>query len=415
MHADAWSQHPPNYRQFEVGQLLQALGAGECVSLIGLSGMGKSNLLGFIAYRAALADPDAPLCALVDCNRLLALTPSAFYALANRQVASLYADPKAQHQTEDPDSFEALDHAITLVSSSTHKPLALLIDSFDELAGSMDRPFFNSLRALRDIHKFRLAYLVATRRPLLEITSEENLREFHDLFAANQVWVGPLGDSDARWALERFAERHDRHFEEDEIATLLHLSGRHPGLLKALGSTWPEGDPQTPASWLSHEAVLRECQLLWGDLSPEARDALRTPRAAREMIQKPGLIMEGRVFSPIFDAYVATKKGEGLRLDLATGEVYRDDVRLPVSLTAKEHALFAYLLDNTDAVCEKDDLIRAVWPEDKIFERGVRDDSLAQLVRRLRTKIEHDPSQPEYLLTVPGRGYRLTKSLDNSS
>ena len=49
--------------------------------------------------------------------------------------------------------------------------------------------------------------------------------------------------------------------------------------------------------------------------------------------------------------------------------------------------------------------MRAVWPEDFIFEQGVRDDSLAQLVRRLRIKIEPDPSQPKYIQTVPGRGY----------
>jgi len=58
-------------------------------------------------------------------------------------------------------------------------------------------------------------------------------------------------------------------------------------------------------------------------------------------------------------------------------------------------------------VCEKDDLIRAVWPEDRIYEQGIRDDSLAQLVRRLREKIEPDPSNPRYIQTIPGRGYRF--------
>jgi DNA-binding response OmpR family regulator len=75
-------------------------------------------------------------------------------------------------------------------------------------------------------------------------------------------------------------------------------------------------------------------------------------------------------------------------------------------LTAKEHLLLEYLRAHPDEVCEKDELIRAVWPEDEIFERGIRDDSLAQLVRRLRVKIEPDPSSPQLIQTVPGRGYR---------
>jgi len=73
--------------------------------------------------------------------------------------------------------------------------------------------------------------------------------------------------------------------------------------------------------------------------------------------------------------------------------------------TAKEKLLFDYLQSHPDEVCEKDAIIQSVWPEDQIFEQGVRDDSLAQLVRRLRKKIEPDPSNPTVIRTVPGRGY----------
>lgn len=75
-------------------------------------------------------------------------------------------------------------------------------------------------------------------------------------------------------------------------------------------------------------------------------------------------------------------------------------------LTAKEHLLWEYLRSHPDQVCEKDDLVRAVWPEDRIYGQGIRDDSLAQLVRRLREKIEPNPSAPQFIQTVPGRGYR---------
>lgn len=77
------------------------------------------------------------------------------------------------------------------------------------------------------------------------------------------------------------------------------------------------------------------------------------------------------------------------------------------ALTAKEHHLLRYLQGRPFEVCEKDDVIRAVWSEDRVFERGVRDDSLAQLVRRLREKIEPDPARPRFVQTVSGRGYRF--------
>jgi DNA-binding response OmpR family regulator len=51
--------------------------------------------------------------------------------------------------------------------------------------------------------------------------------------------------------------------------------------------------------------------------------------------------------------------------------------------------------------------MRAVWPEVKVYDEGLQDDSLAQLVRRLRRKIEPDPSNPVHIFNVTGRGYRF--------
>ncbi|MEZ4709232.1 MAG: helix-turn-helix domain-containing protein [Caldilineaceae bacterium] len=60
-------------------------------------------------------------------------------------------------------------------------------------------------------------------------------------------------------------------------------------------------------------------------------------------------------------------------------------------------------------VCSKDVLMNAIWPEDAMLQ-GVRDDRLAQLVKRLREKIEIDASNPAHVLTVRGRGYRFVQA-----
>ena len=63
-----WDAYPSTYRQDEVQRILSAMQSGECVSIIGLSGAGKSNLMGFLAHRQdAFPHPNL----LVDCNRLL--------------------------------------------------------------------------------------------------------------------------------------------------------------------------------------------------------------------------------------------------------------------------------------------------------------------------------------------------------
>ena len=73
-------------------------------------------------------------------------------------------------------------------------------------------------------------------------------------------------------------------------------------------------------------------------------------------------------------------------------------------LTAAEFRLLQYFQAHRGAVCSKDALIAAVWPEE-LHVTGLRDDRLAQLVRRLRLKVEPDPAHPRRIKTVAGRGY----------
>ncbi len=86
-----------------------------------------------------------------------------------------------------------------------------------------------------------------------------------------------------------------------------------------------------------------------------------------------------------------------------TAGIVRVD-RHPITLAPKEFTLLTYLYEHNGAVCSKDDIGDAVWPE---YQEGVYDYQIENLVRRLRTKLEPDPTNPLLLLTVRGRGYKL--------
>jgi pSer/pThr/pTyr-binding forkhead associated (FHA) protein len=91
-----------------------------------------------------------------------------------------------------------------------------------------------------------------------------------------------------------------------------------------------------------------------------------------------------------------------LEVDVSAGTV-RVDRRL-VELSPKEFALLAYLYEHRGQVCSKDDIGYAVWPE---YRQGVYDYQIENLVRRLRSRIEPDPNNPQLLLTLRGLGYKL--------
>ena len=92
---------------------------------------------------------------------------------------------------------------------------------------------------------------------------------------------------------------------------------------------------------------------------------------------------------------------DGLEIDGPTREVARDGE--PVRLTAKEFDLLRFLASHPRRVFSRDQLMDRVWGYEAALDTG----TVTVHVRRLREKIEDDPSQPRFLQTVWGVGYRF--------
>jgi DNA-binding response OmpR family regulator len=75
------------------------------------------------------------------------------------------------------------------------------------------------------------------------------------------------------------------------------------------------------------------------------------------------------------------------------------------TLTAKEYAILHKLAENRGKIVTMDALCDALWPDGSY---GL-ENSLIVHIRHLREKIEADPSNPKYLVTVRGLGYKLEK------
>jgi len=362
-----WDQYPPNYREREVEQIMRAVCSGECVAVIGLSGSGKSNLLGFLAHKAK-PSPGCPPFVLVDCNRLIEHTSAALFRLLRNSLDGNMDKAEAV----SPDSqLISLEAAIERRLTAQHG-VCILLDRFDALMNWPDfKSIASNLRALRDAYKYQLTYVIATRKELDPVT------ELAELFFGHTIWLGPLARSDALWSAardgQRFATIGQRDWSRANLEKLVDISWGYPSLLRAACEAYASGAPIREGDLWKHPAVTRRVAEFWDD-DPNT-----------EALQKSGL--QGH---PLLGEDQSARSG--LAVDVS-------------QLTAKENLLLEYFKEHSDVVCEKDELIRAVWPEDVIFEQGVRDDSLAQLVRRLRIKIEPDPAQPSHIQTVPGRGY----------
>ena len=75
----------------------------------------------------------------------------------------------------------------------------------------------------------------------------------------------------------------------------------------------------------------------------------------------------------------------------------------PVPLTSKAFDTLVVLIENSDRVVTKDELLRSVWPDVEVEEGN-----LTQQIFLLRRALGETAQQPRHIVTIPGHGYRFT-------
>ncbi len=94
-------------------------------------------------------------------------------------------------------------------------------------------------------------------------------------------------------------------------------------------------------------------------------------------------------------------KLQNSEIDFDRAEVVKNGKHIP--LTAKEHDILAALYRNADRIVTIDALCEAAWGDNPFGYEN----SLMAHIRRIREKIEENPSRPASLITVKGLGYKL--------
>lgn len=90
-----------------------------------------------------------------------------------------------------------------------------------------------------------------------------------------------------------------------------------------------------------------------------------------------------------------------IKINEETREVYKADKYL--EFTAKELKLLMYLVNNPNMIISKENICQEVWGEDFFGY----DNTITVHIRKLRMKIEDNPSKPKYITTVIGLGYKF--------
>ena len=95
-----------------------------------------------------------------------------------------------------------------------------------------------------------------------------------------------------------------------------------------------------------------------------------------------------------------------LLVNLRSREVWIKGSKLDPPLTRKEFDILSLLYERKGDACSKDEIAERGWPERTGGD--VADQDIEQCVRRLRLRIEPDPSHPSYIVTLRGYGYKFS-------
>lgn len=436
------------FRKNEIQTLFNLARAGESASIIGISGIGKSNLFNHLldetTRRQYLENSFAEyILVRVNFHYLPDFKERSVYSLILDQLEHLDEQVKSLGLAEDISEKIALYHeqlleagddllkvqryfklAIRQLLRHSNRKLVFLFDQFDELFREVEPRFFANLRGLREAYKYRVVFFVFTRNQLPELIPLDNAREeFFELLSSNLMGLTPYNQKDANLLIERIVDRNQASPNSVDDDVLYFLSGGHAGLLRALlllndNIIYQDDDPQKMQQLLDLPSIDFECKKIWSSLSFEEREILfyivqdklvKIHNGALTQLKIKGLIEKQKphqIFSPIFSQYVMSQPNEwneSLRLDTATRRVWVLN-RPTETLTPLEFRVFQVLYYRDGEVVSRDEIVEAGWPEAK---GGVTDDAVTQIIRRLREKIEPDRTTPKFIESLRGQGYRL--------
>ncbi len=456
----AWSNYPADYRAGELRRLADWVSVGESGAVVGLSGAGRANLLGFLCHRPEvlagyLRSGAGPLALIpLDLNNLPATDLSTLYRVIIRafyrvragfepalaeEIAAIYRHCQAE---TDPFLTQSALQELLLLFQARQTRVVLVLNRFDDFCQAATTAMVNTLRGLRDDFKDTLCYLAGMTREAVYLPEPERLGDMYELLDHYVCWVGAMQPQDARYLVRTVTHAAPTPPGEKDVAALLALSGHYPALLRAACHWWlAAADKPARAEWpsvlLAERQVQYRLERLWQGLTQEEQFVLselqkletarlsggdkkwpefvETYRPILRQLAGKGVCRADeagwRLAGELLALYVANVEGRGrgrIWQDAQTGELYQGQTLL-AELTGLERAMLAFLLKQPRLSHTKTDLIFNAWPDD-LRQQGVSDNSLYQVISNLRRQIEPNPSRPAYLVTWRGKpegGYQF--------
>ena len=423
--------YPISFRRNDAAKLGQHLKNRNSVVLIGMKRVGISNFLRFFLNhkeiaKKYIADGNSHLFISVDLNDLVEREVFPFWILTLKRIldsvenSDLSKPTKKYVESLFLDSMQSKDTFLTI--ESVKKSLARITQEktmptifflrFDRLKEVVTTELFGNLQGLKDAANRKVSYIFTSFRGLPFLSPNVFTRSSIALFARN-MYIRPAEKVDTEVIFNTYKDRYKLSFSKSLESSIFEVvDGYIQYLQLALISLHETGvklkNKQEIFDFLSKdERIILQSEELWESLEASEQSVLL--KVAKEQKIMPE---ERKIASYLWDmGFVITSHSKDSVFSslfthyLKQRQIVKDN-GTSVELSKKEHLLFTFLKSKAGVICEREEIIQAVWSEVEQF--GVSDWAIDRLVARLRVKLKSQNAKFE-IQTVKTRGYKMVE------
>jgi DNA-binding winged helix-turn-helix (wHTH) protein len=430
------SFYPISFRKDDAVVLGQHLKNRNSVILTGMKRVGISNFLRFFLNhkeiaKEYIADSNSHLFIPVDLNDLVEREVFPFWILTLKRILDSIEGSSLKEKTKEYierlflDSMQSKDTFLTI--ENVKKSLAIITQEnvlptiffirFDRLKEVISSELFGNLQGIKDATNRKVSFVFTSYRGLIDLAPDVFTGSSVVLFARN-MYIRPAGKKDTKVIFDTYKERYKLIFPLALEASLFEVVDGYVQYLQlALISFHESGktfkNKQEIFDLLSRdERIMLQSEELWENLNNTEQSVLVKIKKGQQISEgekksasylwDSGFITENSeisgekpmIFSPLFNYYLEQRQ---ISKNNGSG----------IELSRKENLLFTYLKGKIGIICEREEIIQAVWPE--VEELGVSDWAIDRLVARLRVKLKSQNAKFE-IQTVKTRGYKMTEA-----
>lgn len=413
------AKYPISFHAETARSLGKYLKSRHNVMLIGMKRVGISNFLRFFLYHkdiisAYIDNSEKHLFIPVDLNDLVEREIYPFWILTLKRIVDAVEGYKLDKKVkkhiqnlflesiQSKDLFilkENIRKSIIYLSKQKILPTLFYI-RFDRIKNVITTEVFDNLKALQEASHYKLTYVFTSDHSLNRLAphvfSKAGLLTF-----VSDLYVTPICLLEARSIYQTLEEKYKLKLSTVLKDWLFSLVGGHIQYLQLAlicleeQLNLPKTKDELFARLISDERIILQSEELWESLNKIEQEILLKINkdvkiSSKEREQANHLFDTGfvcsnkgsfKIFSPLLSYFLQEQK-----------KIFQQE-NIIIDFSKKENLLFNLLQKNLNEICEREEIIEAVWPEQEAI--GVSDWAIDRLIARLRNKLKLQNSQYE--------------------